>query len=453
MEEEPRPTEVTVRLLTYVLCYDDLLQPNSATFVLPSPPNHVAIGRGEDGKPWFHPSTGLCITDRWMSREHAVIEWIGDRQILRDAGSRNGTWVNGKRIDKHVLADGDLVEVGHSILCFRVVDGVRADALAEQRRAGRVGPTTTFSPEMALLMRDLRRIGPSDESALFLAETGAGKEIAAGAIHMLSGREGEFRAVDCGAIPDSLFESTFFGHQRGAFTGATEPRVGEIVRADRGTIFLDEIGNMSATAQAKLLRVIETGKLTPLGAASSQRVDVRWVAATNRDVFGDDDFRSDLLRRVAGYVGRIPPLRQRREDLGVLTEYLLRDAGVHSASITAAAGRMLFASSFPGNVRQLRAALRSGAVLAGHGPIDTVHLPDLEVGASSSDSIPSSAVTGRAGTANDIARKRPSVEDVTRALATTGGNVVQAAELLGAHPRQVYRWIKRYSLSLDRFRQ
>ena len=448
MPEGEQATRVKVRLLTYVLCYDDLLDPKTETFLLGSRSRKVMIGRGDRGQPWYHADTGLRIGDRWMSREHAVIEHVGNHDMIRDAKSRNGTYVNGNPIGEHLLENGDLIEVGHSLICYRVVDGLSARALAEERLATRAGLTPTYSPKMAMLMRDLRSIAPSPESVLLLAETGAGKEIAASVVHQLSGRPGEFCAVDCGAIPDSLFESTFFGHLRGAFTGATEPREGEIVRADGGTLFLDEVGNMSPTAQAKLLRVIETGQLTPLGASKSRSVDVRWVAATNRNVYGDDGFRSDLLRRLAGYTGRIPPLRDRREDLGVLSEFILRDAGIERASITAAAGRMLFNSPLPGNVRQLRATLRSGAVLARNGPIDVVHLPELE-SSSREISLPSSS-PGRPSA--PAAKKRPSAEVVSRALADTRGNVVRAAELLGTHPRQVYRWLKRYSLSLDDYR-
>ncbi len=463
LPEGPPQRHSRARLLTHVLGYDDLLSPNTETFLVPPSQQSVAIGRDDDnGKPWYHATTGLKISDRWMSRQHAVLERRGQRDFIRDAGSRNGTYVNGSPIAEVELRDGDLIEVGHSLLCYRDVDGVLAQALRDERSSLQVGITPTFSPDMALLMRDVRRIADSPESVLFLAETGAGKEIAAGMVHQLSGRRGAFCAVDCGAIPDSLFESTFFGHQKGAFTGATEARQGEIVRADQGTLFLDEIGNMSATAQAKLLRVIETGRLTPLGASDARSVDVRWVAATNRELFDDGEFRSDLLRRVAGYVGRIPPLRKRREDLGVLSAYLLRDAGAVRASITAPAGRALFSSSFPGNVRQLRTTLRSGIVLAGDGPIDVEHLSELDSRSSAAPGESSGAAhaghalpTGTPGQVPGRAaqKKRPSAEDVSNALIATRGNVVRAAELLGSHPRQVYRWIKRYSLSLDDYRQ
>ncbi|MCG8421166.1 MAG: sigma 54-interacting transcriptional regulator [Proteobacteria bacterium] len=458
LQEQPAPVQQTARLLTYVLCYDDLLKPDTTTFALDSVDRRVAIGRCDSGPPRLDTPAQLVICDRWMSRQHAIIDWAAGHYVVRDAGSRNGTWVNGREIgadSEHILNNGDLVEVGHSLLCYRVVPRQAAAALAAERKATPFGPTPTFSPDMAMLLSDLRRVARSTESVLILAETGAGKEIAAAAIHQLSGRSGEYRAVDCGAIPDNLFESTFFGHRRGAFTGANEPRIGEITQADGGTLFLDEIANMSTAAQAKLLRVIETGTLTPLGAAEPRSVDVRWVAATNRELFSDSRFRHDLLRRIAGYVARIPALRQRREDLGVLTAHLLRQAGAGRADMTAPAGRALFLSDLPGNIRQLRAALRSAVLLSGGSSIDVMHLGEfdrspLDQGNDRADIEPTAApppAPPRAGKSD-----KPSADDVAAALSETGGNVVRAAELLHAHPRQVYRWIKRFSLSLDSFR-
>jgi DNA-binding NtrC family response regulator len=303
------------------------------------------------------------------------------------------------------------------------------------------------------MVRDLERIAPSREPILILAETGAGKEVTAAAIHAWSGREGALCAVDCGAIPESLFESTFFGHRRGAFTGAADSRDGEIVRADGGTLFLDEVANMSAAAQAKLLRVIETGQVTAVGAADPRAVDVRWVAATNRDLVAeemvaDGRFRADLLRRLAGHVARIPPLRARREDLGVLTAHLLAEAGATNASIKVGAARALFGSSLPGNVRQLRTVLRAAHLLAGGHPIDMHHLGE-------GLAAPGAVEPEESGPESSPARSRksaPGADVVARALAAAGGNVVRAAASLGVHARQLYRWIEKYELDLDAYR-
>jgi DNA-binding NtrC family response regulator len=206
---------------------------------------------------------------------------------------------------------------------------------------------------------------------------------------------------------------------------------------------------MSAAAQAKLLRVIETGEVVPVGGSDRQKVDVRWLAATNRDLLADRaGFREDLLRRLAGHVSRIPPLRARREDLGVLAAHLLAEAGVGRASITSAAARVLFPAPLPGNVRQLRTILRSAAILAGNEPIDVAHLGEglasSEVASASPEELDVGVASGK--------RAAPTADEVTRALAATGGNVVRAAASLAMHPRQLYRWIDRLGVDLERFR-
>lgn len=445
-EERPkRPARV--RLLAYVLSYDDLLA--DGTFVARvDPADPVTIGRAYDDEPTgFRDPTELRLQDRWASGGHAVIDRKGDADVVRDVGSRNGTWVNGERITEHRLEDGDLLEVGHSLFCWRVVDESLAAAL-DGKEPPRLGPTRTCCPEVAALRRELGKIAPSNESVLILAETGAGKEIVAEAVHELSGRRGAYCTVDCGAVPESLFEATFFGHRRGAFTGAEGARVGEIATADRGTLFLDEVANMNLTSQGKLLRVLEDGKVTPLGSTEHTQVDVRWIAATNRDLFaGEVPFRDDLLRRLAGYVARIPPLRRRREDLGSLAAHLLRQAGIEKAAISAAAGRKLFTGRFPGNIRELRTTLRSAAILAGAAAIDLEHLPKLEAapeGDPRRDGDDDAAGASRRGT--------PSAEELTAALAATGGNVVRAAQKLGTHARQLYRWIEKLGIDLDKYR-
>jgi DNA-binding NtrC family response regulator len=440
-----------VRQLTYVLAYDDLVTPVSRVFSLEGIKRPIVFGRSEkEGEIGFLAPSELRVPDRWASGQHALLERRGDADVLRDNGSRNGTYVNGRVIDEHRLADGDLIEIGHSLFCYRIAESSAVDALSAAGDGARLGKTRTFCPEVTALCADLARLAPSREPILLLAETGSGKEVAAQMIHTLSGRSGAFCPVDCGAIPETLFESTFFGHRRGAFTGATDSRTGEILRADGGTVFLDEVANMSVTAQAKLLRVIEANEVTAVGDTSAQKVDVRWIAATNRDVFANDAaFRSDLLRRLAGYVARIPPLRARREDMGELAAFLLREAGVDKASISAAAGRKLFSSPLPGNVRQLRTVLRSAAILAGDGPIEISHLGVLDADAGDGEGGPG---PGPGAGVDDRSSRSPAHGEIEAALEEHGGNVVRAAKQLGTHPRQLYRWIERHAIDLQRYR-
>ena len=372
-EEAPSASGVRhVDLLIYVLDYDDLLAGDAEAFVIDRFP--LTVGRAADDAPRVaRDGDTLRVRDRWASAQHAVFEVRGDAVVVRDLGARNGVHVDGRRVSEHRLAPGSLVEIGHSMFVYR-----RWPESAAQRvlAGARLGPTRTLNAEVALLADAITRIAPTREPVLVLGETGAGKEVVAAAIHAASGREGPCVTVDCGAIPESLFGATFFGHRRGAFTGAADPRTGEIARADGGTLLVDEIANTSLASQAALLRVIEDGKVTPLGGSDAIEVDVRWIAATHQDLFGKPGaFRPDLLARLAGYVARLPPLRARREDLGVLCAHLLREAGVAKAAMTAAAARQLFAGELPGNVRQLRQTLRSAAVLAGDGVIEVGHLP------------------------------------------------------------------------------
>lgn len=443
LEEPEERARERVRLLTFVLCYDDLLAEQSQTLRLDQTPSLV-LGRKEEGGPGVVLGAGaLRLPDRFLSFNHATLTLQGEDHVLRDAGSKNGTLVNGAPIGEHTLDDGDLIEVGHSLLCYRVTEEPAARALLEARAAPRMGPTRTFCPEVALLWRDLLRVAPSTEPVLIVGQTGSGKEVAAAMIHELSQRSGALRAVDCGAVPEGLFESLFFGHRRGAFTGAAEDQPGEVLRAHRGTLFLDELANLSAASQAKLLRVIADGRVMAVGGKEPQAVDVRWVSAANRDLFAEDGpVRADLLRRLCGHVVRLPPLAQRREDLGALTAHLLRDAGLTRASITTTAARRLFCSRFPGNVRQLRSTLRRAALLCDQGRIEAAHceVPDVQ------------GSQGQPGEASEAPRRPPGRPEVVSALRATHGNVVKAAGLLGVHPRQVYRWIERFSLELTSFR-
>ncbi|MSP60822.1 MAG: FHA domain-containing protein [Myxococcales bacterium] len=436
-----------VRLLTRVLDYDDLLADRTTTLRLDPHPTPITIGRASDGRFGFRSRSALRLPDRWLSTEHAVLSTRGEEIVIRDAGSKNGTHVNGERITERELGDGDLIEVGHTLLCYRMVAGPLAEALDQEPDARRIGPTVTACPEVAALCRDLARIAPSVESVQAIGETGAGKESVAETVHRLSGRQGALCVVDCSAIPETLFESTFFGHRRGAFTGATEACISEIQRADGGTLFLDEVGNLGPAAQAKLLRVIEDGRVVPLGATEPLRVDVRWVSATNRALFDDASaFRPDLLRRLAGYVARLPPLRRRREDLGRLTTHLLAEAGVKRAAITSPAARRLYCGGLPGNIRQLRSALRSAALLAGDRPIDLAHMQgEPATSGAVIESAPGPARRRRGGT--------PTPKEIESALEQSAGNVVRAAGLLETSSRQLYRWIERHAIPLDRYRR
>jgi transcriptional regulator with PAS, ATPase and Fis domain len=282
---------------------------------------------------------------------------------------------------------------------------------------------------------------------LLLGETGTGKEIAARRVHTISQRPGPMVAVDCGALPENLVESTLFGHEKGAFTGATEARAGEITRAHQGTLFLDEVGNLPLTTQAKLLRVLETKLVRSVGGRDPHKVDVRFIAATNATL-DEATFREDLRFRLAGFVATLPPLRERREDLGLLSCALLAELGIRKARISRSAARLLFHHPFPGNARQLRQALRTAALLhpdAHDVDLDAEAFESLEA---SSKTRPQAAVESTVA----LRGEPPPRELLEGALTRARGNVAAAARELKTSARQLYRWLERHHLDPDTFR-
>ena len=450
-EDDAAEAELAV-VLVASLFYDDLLAPAARWFELEAGAT-LESGRGKAGLgPGAHAEGRgrIDLGDRRASQLHARIghrgsDRLGPIAIVEDGGSKNGSFVNGASlVGKKRLVDGDVLEVGRTLFVARVVPRRLVGFMGADGGGVQFGPTETWCPELAALAVDLARIGPSTEPVLVLGETGTGKEVVARAIHAASRRSGPLVSVDCGAIPDSLFESTLFGHKKGAFTGASEPRVGDIARAHRGTLFLDEVANTSVASQAKLLRVLEDAAVTPLGGSEATQVDVRYVAATNAAIASDGTgFRRDLLARLAGFVGTLPPLRKRREDLGALASHVLREAGAERASITVAAARRLFLSPLGGNVRELRAVLRSASLLSAGEPIDLPHL------AVASSDAPAAPAPGDAP-ASDGPIDAAALESALRA---SSGNVVRAATRLGIHPRQLYRFAARFGVDLEAFRR
>ncbi|MBK7975402.1 MAG: sigma 54-interacting transcriptional regulator [Deltaproteobacteria bacterium] len=311
------------------------------------------------------------------------------------------------------------------------------------------------SPRFVELLRDLDQVAPADTSVLLLGETGTGKELIARAIHATSRRRGEpLIKVNCAAIPATLIESEFFGHERGAFTGATARRDGRFALADGGTIFLDEIGELPLELQAKLLRVLQEGEFEPVGSSETRRVDVRVIAATNRDLLTaarDGRFREDLYYRLAVFPLQVPALRERREDIAVLAasfvERFATRLGKRIEPLTPACIARLESYPWPGNVRELMNVIERGVILARDGRMDlTRTLPELAeasagsvgagaVGAGVSPPAPDAGTTAPIRTIQDLeALER---DNLLRALDTAGWRVAGengAAALLGTKP-------------------
>jgi DNA-binding NtrC family response regulator len=298
---------------------------------------------------------------------------------------------------------------------------------------------------MLPVLEALARVGPSDASVLITGEHGTGKEVVAQTLHAISARASNpLVAVNTGALPEGLFESELFGHVKGAFTDARTDRIGRFELADRGTIFLDEIGNVPVRQQAKLLRVLETGEIERLGATRSRRVDVRVVAATNIDLqaaCSNGTFREDLLFRLNTVEIHLPPLRERREDIPALAgHFLARYAARYRRSIQGldpAAMQALLQYGWPGNVRELEHAMERAVLMC---RTDQLQSADLGIGVQ------------RLQVQNLEELSLESVESILirKALQRFQGNVSQAAEALGLSRGALYRRMEKYGLSPSR---
>jgi DNA-binding NtrC family response regulator len=301
----------------------------------------------------------LLLTDPSVSRHHCVIESTPAGARLRDLGSTNGTVVGGCRVDSGLLAPGTTVALGGTDVVLERVSGEISEAVAREEL---FGPFIGSSVALRRLFAHLPRLAASESTVLIEGETGTGKSLLAEAIHQQSGRAaGPFVVVDCSTIPPTLIESELFGHERGAFTGAHQSRVGYFEAASGGTIFLDEIGELPVELQPKLLRVLEERTLRRIGARDPIRADVRVIAATNRDLREEvnrGSFRSDLWYRLATVKLTIPPLRDRPEDIPRLIVHFWTElAGDPEARPPHELVARLARHRWPGNVRELRSAV------------------------------------------------------------------------------------------------
>ncbi len=299
----------------------------------------------------------------------------------------------------------------------------------------------------------LATAGPSDSAVLIQGETGSGKGVAARAIHELSPRRDKpFVRVSCTALSESLLESELFGHVRGAFTGAVSGRIGRFEAADGGTLFLDEIGDVSPKVQTKLLRVLEELAFERVGSNRAIQVDVRVVAATHRDLqamCSDGSFRPDLYFRLAVIPVRVPPLRERREDVPLLVDHFLhliaKRMEIPSLGIEAEALAMLLRYDWPGNVRELLHALEYSVVISGRGPISWTHLPPAVQAAATprrGGNVASGAERSASAPAARRGRPRPSREQILGVLERFDGVRTLAAEALGVSRMTLWKWMR-----------
>jgi len=316
----------------------------------------------------------------------------------------------------------------------------------------------SVSESMREVVRLVERVAPSEASVLITGESGTGKELIAHAIHRLSNRsEGSFIDINCAAFQESLLESELFGYEAGAFSGAKGRKLGLIELADGGTLFLDEVTELPAQLQAKLLRAIETRTFFRVGGVRKVEVNVRIVAATNRNlekVVGDGSFRSDLLYRINGFQIDLSPLRERSEDIEPLTRFLLSDIGGTSPpELEQLALDALKSYSWPGNVRQLKNTLERAVILSNNGKITVNELPPEVVrpGATAAPVFSAPMQTGTADYGVNAAGAPAPLRDVERqqilaALEKTGWHRGKTAEMLGISPSTLYRRLRDYNL-------
>jgi transcriptional regulator with PAS, ATPase and Fis domain len=398
------------------------------------------------------PESDLVLTDDTVSRRHLEVELSEVGFRVRDAGSTNGVRVGALRVYDASFEGQVELSLGETVLAITPLAETED---REQTASPRFGDLLGGSRKMRQLFADLERLAPSALSVLIEGETGAGKDVVAESIHRASTRsEGPYVVFDCSAVAPTLIESELFGHERGAFTGATSAREGVFEEADGGTLFLDEIGELPKELQPKLLRVLERREIKRLGGRGTLAVDVRVLAATNRNLAGEvarGNFRQDLYYRIAAAKVSVPPLRERLEDIPMLVERFLT-LDKHAFSLRAVPEQvweMFQAHRWPGNVRELRNAVQR-LVIA---PELSLHMTDEGVPGE-----PKEAHGARAG--DDATQaieplrvaRRDAAESFERhylesVLKRTGGNVTRAAALAEVSRQMIQKLMRKHDIT------
>ncbi len=418
----------TVKLWTVVVLYT-----NHAVHTGPGrplPAGDCLLGRSVSGQRDLH----FPHDDR-LSRKHACFKRRGDQLSVHDLGSHNGTHVNGHPVDKADLADGDVVRCGNTLVLVRRALAWPKDASMPKLIGG--------SPAMMAHRAELQMVAQSDASIILTGETGCGKGAAARALHQASSRAGQpLVSFNCAAIPETLAESTLFGHTAGAFTGAAGDERGLLRAADGGTLFIDEVGDLPGTLQPKLLHFLDDGSVMPVGSTRAHQVNARVVAATHVDLeqaVENGTFRADLYARLAAIVLVIPPLRDRREDiLGLLLAFVGQ-----RQRLTADLAHALLLYRWPWNVRELqRVATELSVRGRDQGEWDVGLAPERVLKNAGSSDV----------AATQGAKLTPGRDELNRLLREHRGVVAQVAKAVGRSPKQVYRWMKRHGLDIDDYR-
>lgn len=429
--ERGRDDHISVAALFVVL---DAGRPRASTRHLLRGIERAILGRASEPAARREGTTlRLGLPDPHLSTEHAVVErTLGGWQV-RDLGSKNGLSVNGERVAQKVLEDGDWVEIGETFLRFRTLK-------VAPSTADDLTGSLSVVPVVEQALRRLADIAPSTVSVLLNGESGVGKEVAARMIHERSGRTGQFVAVNCAGLVETLAAATLFGHRRGAYTGAIDDRPGAIRTSNHGTLLLDEIADLPLATQGTLLRVLQEREVVPVGETSPVPVDVRFIAATHKDLEREVEagrFRVDLYARLAGLRVTLPPLRHRIEDLGTLVGVALaRHAPGKELGVSPAAAWAMCRDRWPLNIRELDQAVAAAAAVAAGPRITLDHLPEQVASRA-----PAAAV--------EVARR----EELIALLRTHRGNLAAVARALDTSRAQIHRLLRRFDLDPDAYRR
>ncbi len=428
-------------------------------------------------------SNNLFVGDVAVSRQHCRIQREGARFVVRDLESLNCTFVNGVPVRQRPLAHGDCLKIGDSIFLFLLDEDVAGETASpdepghpDNGENGRFAHPTVLlrvaqesserlqwleqenrrlreeinldhnmvgeSPRMRHVYQLIAKVAPTDTTVMIRGESGVGKELVARAIHENSPRAGKpFVAINCAALSDTLLESELFGHEKGAFTGAIAQKKGKLEIAQGGTVFLDEMGELSSSVQARLLRALQEREFERVGGMRPIKADIRLIAATNRDLeaaIEEGSFRPDLYFRLNVVSITLPPLRERREDIPLLANYFAAKYGQRCKrpvrGISAQARERLVNYAWPGNVRELENAIERAVVL---GSTEFILPEDLPEAVQETD-LPAGSSSRKLSDLMKEAKNRFILE----AIGLSGGNITRAAELLDVHPNHLH-WLIR----------
>src|SRR5215470_6329525 len=430
----PKPDRLAVQEFHLVLVNTDKA---GSSYPLAQP--GVKVGKA--------PDNDLVIDHPTVSRNHLIVRRQGDRFLVQDLGSTNGTFIDGAQVREAYLRPGALLEVGDVQLRFQPqVAPMEIAPISEDCLGDLVGKSLPMRQIFALL----KRIAPTDSTLLLVGETGSGKGAAAKVIHRLSPRSaGPLVVFDCAAVSDSLIESELFGHEKGAFTGAVAQRIGCLERAHGGTLFLDEIDDLAMDLQPKLLRAIEDREFRRLGASDAHvSFDARIVVASKKDLWAETQagrFREDLYFRLSVFTVSLPPLRDRKEDIQLLVDAFASEPLWER--LPAAVRDQFLAHAWPGNVRELRNALERARHM--------VDIPELSSGSllrefakdapAGGDFLPASYGGPFKECKEDLVRQFER-EYLTRLLARSKGNVAKAAREAELDRKHLYSLLHKYGL-------